>query len=118
MTPIAGAFAINRIALEASDTATEKGFWEGKDPDERFPECVALTHSELSEALEAHREGDYGDPHLFTDDTVGVELADAVIRIFDLAKKLDEKHGTNFGEDMCAKMEKNKGREYKHGKRY
>ena len=49
-----------------------------------FPTRIALCHSELSEALEGHRKGLMDDklPHRAMAE---VELADAVIRIFDLA---------------------------------
>lgn len=49
-----------------------------------FPTRIALCHSELSEALEGHRKGLQDDklPHRAMAE---VELADAVIRVFDLA---------------------------------
>ena len=45
---------------------------------------LALVHSEVSEALEGYRK-DLMDDHLKNRKMVEVELADAVIRIFDLA---------------------------------
>lgn len=45
---------------------------------------LALVHSEVSEALEGHRKGKM-DEHLPHRTSFEVELADAVIRIFDLA---------------------------------
>lgn len=56
-----------------------------KQPIERnFGELIALCHSELSEALEGHRK-DLQDDKLPHRKMVEVELADCLIRIFDLA---------------------------------
>ncbi|WP_204352840.1 hypothetical protein [Salinicola peritrichatus] len=51
---------------------------------ERFAQKLCLIHSEISEAMEGHRKGLMDDklPHR---EMVEVELADAVIRIYDLA---------------------------------
>jgi len=52
------------------------------------PQKLCLSHSELSEAMEGHRKGLKDDklPHR---SMLEVELADALIRIFDLAGALD-----------------------------
>jgi NTP pyrophosphatase (non-canonical NTP hydrolase) len=49
-----------------------------------FGELIALCHSELSEALEGHRKN-LNDDKLPHRQMVEVELADCLIRIFDLA---------------------------------
>lgn len=51
------------------------------------PEKIALIHSEISEALEGHRK-DKPDDHLPHRPSIEVELADAIIRIGDLAGRL------------------------------
>ena len=51
-------------------------------------EMLALVHSEISEALEGHRK-DLMDDHLPNRKMIEVELADAVIRICDMAAGLD-----------------------------
>ena len=79
-------------------------------------EMLALVHSEISEALEALR-GKGADGGLLPDDKIpafaGVEaeLADAIIRIMDLAHA----RGWRVAEALIAKMEMNKSRSYKHG---
>jgi NTP pyrophosphatase (non-canonical NTP hydrolase) len=49
---------------------------------------IALIHSELSEAVEGQRKG-LMDDHLPNRKMIEVELADSIIRTFDLAKALD-----------------------------
>jgi len=56
----------------------------GKPIKRNFGEVIALIHSEVSEALEGWRK-DLMDDHLPNRKMVEVELADAVIRIFDAA---------------------------------
>ena len=63
-----------------------------EETNERFPMRIALCHSELSEALEGHRK-DLMDDHLPHRKMAEVELADAVIRVFDL--------GGNMGYDLA-----------------
>lgn len=79
------------------------GFYEKKVSRSEF---IALTHSELSEALEADRKGD--------EDNFKEEIADVVIRILD---RCGYEH-IDIGTEIVKKMEKNRKRGYKHGKRY
>lgn len=64
-----------------------------------LPQKLLLIHSEISEACEADRKG-LKDSHLTHRDGVEVELADAAIRIFDLAGAL----GYDLGAAMAEKM--------------
>jgi plasmid maintenance system antidote protein VapI len=59
----------------------------GEKLQRNFGELIALVHSELSEALEGHRKNLIDDklPHR---PMVEVELADAIIRIFDICEGL------------------------------
>lgn len=60
---------------------------------------LCLAHSEVSEAMEGHRKGLQDDklPHR---SMLEVELADAVIRIFDLAGALDLNLGMSIAEKI------------------
>ena len=107
---------LNDYAKECHGNAVAKGFW---DADRNFGEMIALMHSELSEALEAHR-GE--DPEFYFDENgkpegVSVELIDCLIRILDtLQGRLSEDFTV---EDIFwAKMQYNAGRQMMHGKAY
>ncbi|MCM1221073.1 MAG: hypothetical protein NC548_41980 [Lachnospiraceae bacterium] len=103
---------LNKLALEVHANAVQHGFWEG---DPSATHCLCLVVCELAEAVEADRKGeradrcgfsamlcDWTDPEKQQDpeqyayefqqafrydikDTVEDELADAVIRLLDLA---------------------------------
>lgn len=65
-----------------------------------FPTRIALCHSELSEALEGHRKGLMDDklPHR---DMAEVELADTVLRVFDLAGAMGYDLGAAIAEKLA-----------------
>ena len=63
-------------------------------------EKLALIHSEISEAMEGHRKG-LADDKLPHRRAIEVELADAVIRIADLAGALDLDLGGAIAEKMA-----------------
>lgn len=77
---------VNWLVKVCYGAAAASGWHDGIDPNTKylFPARLCLIHSEISEAMEAHRKGLKDDklPHR---DGAEVELADALIRICDLA---------------------------------
>lgn len=107
------------IQKEAYRIAREHGFWDGPEQD-NIPTKIALIHEEASEALKAFRQNDMelrwvdsADPTVGKPEGFGVELADTVIRIADLAERL----GIDLTELIWLKMAYNEGRPHMHGRR-
>lgn len=96
---------IKDLQSEVHATAREKGWYE---KDRNAGELIALMHSELSEGLEALRHPDDKENNL------GEEMADVVIRIMDAC----EYWNIDLEAEILKKMEKNRNRPYKHGKKF
>ncbi|WP_243767585.1 hypothetical protein [Paenibacillus agricola] len=103
--------SINDLVNEAHQNAINKGWYE--EP-RTFGEVIALMHSELSEALEDHRNGRGLQEVYFEGEKpcgIPVELADTVIRIFDTCGHL----GIDLETAIRIKMDYNATREIRHG---
>lgn len=93
---------LNKLSREISIWREEKGFstsWEN------MPEKLMLVVTELSEAMEAYR---HEDKQNFTE-----EIADTFIRLCDICGSL----GIDIEDAIQCKMQINKKRPYKHGKK-
>lgn len=122
---------IKTLAQRCHETAKAKGFWESDNVGEK----LMLIVSEVSEACEADRKTDdamhsrvlanfvsgHSDDAVFIElfeglvkDTFADELADVVIRVFDLAAY----KGIDIESHILAKMRYNETRPPKHGKKY
>lgn len=101
----------NSVAKRVYTNAVKHGFWEEEPND---AERIALMHAELSEALEALRDGNPSSNKIMEFSSLEEELADAVIRIMDYTFGLD----LDIAGAILAKIEYNQSREYMHGKSF
>lgn len=108
--PYSHASAINLFAADCHAASRKAGWYTnlatGKALDRNVPEMLCLIHSEISEAMEGYRKN-LQDDKLPARKMIEVELADALIRIGDLATFL----GCDLGGAAVEKMEFNAVRE-------
>lgn len=104
---------------QAHEVAVAHGFWPTELAFERneylydliVAQKLALIQAEVSEALESLRADQ---PLAVRRQEVSEELADVVIRTMDLAEAM----GLDLAGEIRDKIEKNKSRAPKHGKRF
>lgn len=104
--------SLNELRDRVHRDACSNGWWE--EP-RSFGELIALVHSELSEALEDHRNGyapDQWYPEL-SGKPVGIptELADVIIRVLDMCGA----YGIDIDRVVQQKLEYNLSRGHRHG---
>ena len=105
---------INEAVNDSYQNAKDHG-WH--DSTRSIGDLICLMHSELSEALEEHRNGRSPNEVYFNEtkpdkpEGIPVELADCVIRIFDFCGL----HNIDLESVLKQKMEYNRTRPYRHG---
>jgi len=101
---------ISELIKEYYAWSVKQGFWVNKNDDEMDATVkIMLIVTELSEAVEAIRKGNWDGEHGFNE-----EMADATIRLFDLCGR----HNIDLYQEMEKKMIKNRQRPHKHGKKF
>lgn len=109
-TPHNHAAALNLFAADCHAASRRAGWYtdlvSGREKERNVPEMLCLIHSEISEAMEGYRKG-LMDDKLPYRKMIEVELADAMVRIGDLATYL----GLDLGGAVVEKMAYNRDRE-------
>jgi NTP pyrophosphatase (non-canonical NTP hydrolase) len=105
---------LDHLIEESHSLAIEKGWYEN-DNGRSFAELVMLVVTELSESVEAYRDG-HGISEIIDGEGgkpegVPIEIADAIIRIADMCGHFD----IPIVEAINIKMEYNKTRPSRHG---
>lgn len=113
---------IDALSDEVAKISEQNGFWDADGMGDLglMATKLALIADEVCEAIRVHREIYEGEirPHsTMTDEQEQEfveELADIIIRTLDIAGH----YGFQLGETVVSKIDKNRNRPYRHGKRY
>ena len=102
--------SLQEIQDFSHDLAKSKGFWDNHI---EVGTLIALVHAELSEALEASRDGNPPSDKINCSH-LEEELADVIIRVLDLA----EGCSLDVPDAVVKKLKYNQTRPYKHNKQF
>ena len=91
---------INLFVYECFEASRSRGWWDDQNSPFAIATKLCLIHSEISEAMEGYRTNSM-DPHLVHRPSIEVELADAMIRIADLAGFLELDLGGAIEQKMA-----------------
>jgi NTP pyrophosphatase (non-canonical NTP hydrolase) len=106
---------LNQMAGRIHSNAVLHGFWPDDKSERNVGEMIALVHSELSELLEAVRDGGEAPSEKLDGFTqCEEEVADVLIRLLDLCTG----KGWRLAEAVLAKHAHNIGRPHKHGREF
>lgn len=106
---------LNDLSFECY-TQSKKSGWHDPEVDASFVERLCLIHSEVSEVLEEYRKPESDVTRVWYEkngkpEGIPIEVADILIRVFDLCGK----HNIDVGAAVVEKMKFNQTRPYRHG---